>query len=278
MSAKRKRSELSQLAAELSKRNRSSKPVATSALSRRWRNLWTESIGSKLIFSYPAKYDYGSRLRLRQPILAKGISRILEVVKPTFDELTIRFSFNFKSKTGSSYQAVNRWVQIALTNKVTRLHLDFSSLGVSLRNYTFPAIHKYSDIRNLRDVCFKSINVSGEVIDCMLSNCPSLERLAVWESSFVHNIRVCTQSSKLKSLEFVDCFYKRIQISSPNLIYLRYSSDFEECLELDYVPLLSQLSIGSLYCPSFLSNGARLFINCISQLKRLKLDIISILA
>ncbi|XP_021744367.1 F-box protein At4g22280-like [Chenopodium quinoa] len=311
MPAKRKRSELSQLAAELAKRKTNNKTapgtwplrkcpsvvdnfsrlsddiivchilsrlslreaVTTSVLSRRWRNLWTESIGSKLIFSYPATHDYDSRLRLRQPILEKGISRILEVVKPTFDELTIRFSFN--STTGSSYQAVDRWVQIALENKVTRLHLDFSSL-TSPKIYTFPAIHKISainEIHNLRDVCLKSINVSGEVIDWMLSNCPSLERLAVWESRFLHKIRVCTESSKLKSLEFVDCYYQRIQISSPNLICLRYSSGFEECLQLDYVPLLSQLYIGSLYSRSFLRNGARLFINYISQLKRLKLDI-----
>ncbi|XP_021729311.1 F-box protein At4g22280-like [Chenopodium quinoa] len=246
--------------------------VSTSALSRRWRNLWTESIGSKLIFSYPATHDYDSRLSLRQPILAKGISRFLEVVKPTFDELTIRFSFN--SDTGSSYQAINRWVQIALTNKVTRLHLDFSS-RTSCKNYTFPAIHKYSGIHNLRDVCFKCINVSREVIHCMMSNSPSLERLAVWGSRFMHKIRVNTQtqSSKLKSLELVNCYYQRIQISSPNLIHLRYSSGFEGCLELDYVPLLSQLSIGSSYSRSFIRNGGGLFINYISQLKRLKLDI-----
>ncbi|KAL2921147.1 hypothetical protein RDABS01_012638 [Bienertia sinuspersici] len=250
----------------------------TSVLSHRWRKLWTGSIGPKLIFSW-------SRERFCYDDMTSKIRHVLEVVKPTFNELTINFDYWLNDS-----EMIDGWVKSALRQRVTRLELDFTPFNEVCGKgprfyYNFPGMDKLSawhaicgnhhlherGLYNLTDVCLKYVNVSVEVIDCMLSKCPSLERFSLWKSCPEKKDKVSIQSSKLKSLGFVKCKYKKIEICAPNLVSLQYNGK-KKGLCLAHVPLLSELSIAGDYCVDCFERDAPKF-SYLSQLRRLTLDI-----
>lgn len=58
---------------------------------------------------------------------------------------------------------------------------------------------------SLRALIFKSVDVPDEVIEYMLSHCPSLEELVMWGSWRLKNLEISGLSLKLKHLEIRDC-------------------------------------------------------------------------
>ncbi|XP_027170532.1 F-box/FBD/LRR-repeat protein At3g51530-like [Coffea eugenioides] len=117
---------------------------------------------------------------------------------------------------------IHKWPQHAFARKVQRLELNlFPDDGPpsSRESYTFhyelfrlssgKSQPGYSEIRHhsqigfksLRALSLKSLNVTGEVLEFFLINCPFLERLVVEASSVLINLRVCGPSIALKYLE-----------------------------------------------------------------------------
>ena len=125
---------------------------------------------------------------------------------------------------------IHKWLQHAFARRVQRLELNlFPDDGPSAtqESYTFhyelfclssgqsqpgySEIHHHAQIgfKSLRALSLKSLNVTGEVLEFFLINCPFLERLVVGGSSVLINLRVCGPSIALKYLEV--CYCLRLQ-------------------------------------------------------------------
>ncbi|KAK9713105.1 hypothetical protein RND81_06G003100 [Saponaria officinalis] len=251
-------------------------------ISRRWLSLWKQSVSCRLIFNS----IFGEVYRSRVPNITKErqdfvswINHFLDLLQhnETINEFIVRFDLE------SSYSCgINKWVNFAFRKGVERLELDFSPYLRRYRGrdyYTFHGIEMLSpspglesmNSENLRDICFKYVNVAAADIEYMLSKCHSLERLSVKRSTTLVNLNVCGESIGLKHLEILDCVNaNKIKISLSRLVSFNYNGCRAD-LYMEYVPSLTQLWIGGDYCRDFLKKkAANLY--CFSQLKQLKLD------
>ncbi|KAK9715689.1 hypothetical protein RND81_06G182500 [Saponaria officinalis] len=218
-----------------------------------------------------------SRIKRLRPSFERWISNVLQSYSmPELDELSVRFPFD--SSNGDS---IDTWVECALKKGITRLELDLFSWGEldvfwwreePTPQYTFPKLEKLQGMLpncvglNLRDVRLKYVPVSADVIEFMVAHFP-IERLSI-ERSPIHRLNIGGESVKLKCLELIKSA-KYLRISASSLTSLKFSGR-ERRLLLEHVPRLSELSVDTEFCTTFLPSGLQ-HGGYISGLKRLEL-------
>ncbi|XP_074264654.1 putative F-box/FBD/LRR-repeat protein At4g00315 [Silene latifolia] len=268
-----------------------------SILSRRWKNLWGCTIGSKLIFApehlrtihvgditellnpdrvgqlrprYHPTESIDNRVERLRACFERWISNVMQAYSmPKLDELTVRFPFDF-----STSDSIDMWLECALKKGVTRLELNLCrwTLKSPAGLYSFPKLERFQGmlancggLYNLKDVELKYIYVYSDVIELMVTHFP-LERLCM-EGSCSGKISIVSDS--LKRLELIKCHID-LKISASSLISLKYTGP-ENSLHLDHVPNLSELSVDGVFCRTFVPSC---FLNSgyISGLKTLEFE------
>ncbi|KAA8534056.1 hypothetical protein F0562_031573 [Nyssa sinensis] len=270
--------------------------VFTSVLSRRWRYLWTCITG--LSFDSDEALDkIATEPKSRNGERPKYINWVNRVMRqhtgPTIDEFRICFDLDRTSKC-----AIDRWIKFAVAKRVQKLELDLLENGESLRqpsrNYTFPyklvgpakgsslkhpssilpgvSPSTFAGFKSIKFLSFKCVNVSGEVFEYFLSNCPVLQYLSIHGSGDLVNVRVAGPTLMLKYLEIVFCLgIETIEICDTNLISFSYLGPGINLL-LSNVPMLDEISIGEGFS-GFENNVFYQISCCLSHLEILTLDI-----
>ncbi|KAK8495888.1 hypothetical protein V6N12_018068 [Hibiscus sabdariffa] len=165
------------------------------------------------------------------------------------------------------------WIEVALMKKVKRLELDFkpcSSVHLIRDSGCYRFERRFcasSEIKLLTSLCFKHVNVCGQVLESVLSNCPLLEKLHVSHSPSVQltKLDVSGSSLRLKHLHISFCKHlKRIEVYAPNLVSFEHSSRKAEHLVLRYIPQLRDVSYGVPWMCFIGVDGLRSFPGCLS--------------
>ncbi|KAM7472055.1 hypothetical protein LguiA_010238 [Lonicera macranthoides] len=256
--------------------------VRTSVVSRRWKNLWTFTTGS-------LDFDFGSyvlsqisdcmQFEILNQERAVYISRVNKILNShqgaTIDEFRVKFDLQLSARSD-----INSWINFALRKRVKRLQLNLEQLEVNLDNcYPFLAEapssqlgSNYNNISCLTSLDLNYVNVTGQVLKYLLSNCPFLEFVRILSSPGLVVIRIVDPLPKLKHLEVVRCHeLEDLDIScAPNLKTLKYSGLRQTKLRLSNVPNLVDVSIGGCYCERMVRRFNRLPIS-LSQIEKLEL-------
>lgn len=128
----------------------------------------------------------------------------------------------------------------------------------------------FIDINSLKEVSFKSVDVSQEAVQFFLLKCPNLERLAVVGSGQLTNVVVSSTSAMLKYLEIRFCnVLQSITICDSNLISLTLGP--VKKVTVTRAPMLTEVSIHwyFLSLPSYVFSELSC---CLSQLEVLMLS------
>ncbi|XP_062006521.1 uncharacterized protein LOC133723647 [Rosa rugosa] len=170
-----------------------------------------------------------------------------------------------------------------MENGVEELELElFVECGLVYQdNYIFP--HKLlasPSLKSLKVLHFKNVNVTGEILEHFLSNCPFLEWLTVNASRNLGNFRVVGPSIALKYLVIKYCPQESIQkpnetirICDTNLVSFTFIGG-ERDLLLTNVPFLVEVSISEYDLRTELITLVFSQLSCcLSQLQILTLDI-----
>lgn len=256
----------------------------TSVLSRNWRHLWA-LLTTKLNFGAWKSRDERSSLRINicSPWYARRVNRVLKLHLGAFvlDEFIIRFYPEEESRA-AYYGDLDSWVNFAFQKGVKRLELDLASDRSCFRWYAFPSVEKLCSrtskthpqlfgFCHLITLCLKCVNITGEVVEHFLGNCPLLEQLQVISSDHLTNLKVAGPSLKLKCLEISTCYLKDLEISAANLasLSLTYFGPASRVI-LRNVPVLSELCISGDYAESVIHQPTD-HLSYMRQLERLKL-------
>ncbi|MCD9639591.1 hypothetical protein HAX54_024210 [Datura stramonium] len=261
----------------------------TSVLSRRWLNLW-KSI-PRLDFDATKPLDeVALQTKLRKRHMKKYLRWVnctLQMCKgQRLDQFRICFDLNRFAR-----HEIDKWLEFAFSRKVQTLELDLLKGGEDIRDfeycYTFPArllglcdssdsssCIPYSNYPPLVKQSFKSlkvlllisVNVTGEVLEFFLHNCPFLEKMVVHGSGTLLNLEVVGPSLKLRHLEIWYCYYvESLKICDTNLKTLRTSSGKE--LLLKNVPMLVEVDILGMPYTHILNDVSSLLSCILSQLE-----------
>ncbi|KAG5526946.1 hypothetical protein RHGRI_028026 [Rhododendron griersonianum] len=235
------------------------KAASTCVLSKRWKYLWT--------FVKCLNFDFQKKLIpiLRDPELG-------EVERPRYISLVNRvlqlhqgshineFKVNFPLAWNNSCD-IDQWITFAITKRVQSLELDLqgSRIGVppfphGSPRYSFPEkVYSYikspcglSCINCLTQLSLKFINVTGELVEHFLCNCPLLERLCVRGSKQLSKLRVIGPSLRLKFLEISACdCLESVDIYAPNLAsFICLEMHARTQILVSYAPLLVDVTLG----------------------------------
>ncbi|KAF3455189.1 hypothetical protein FNV43_RR05637 [Rhamnella rubrinervis] len=200
--------------------------AVTRTLSRRWRYLRTKNLNFDVGQQALNLSDCSKRkLKFKRRRYIKWVNTVINQYD-TADDANIdhfRVSFDLHASHGHS---ISNWIRFAMQKRVQILELEFLVGGQCVRSNwpTFGNNDNYNLDRLLffaskggDEVGFKSlkvlnlvgVNVDGEVIEYLLSNCLLLERLQVTHSSKLANLRVVGSSRPsslaLKHLEIKLC-------------------------------------------------------------------------
>ncbi|CAL8166874.1 unnamed protein product [Prunus armeniaca] len=220
----------------------------TRILSKRWQQIWA----STDTLDFDSKLDVGNNIRCFRLLTSElrhkksrryvdWVSRVMEQHKgPKMKRFRACFYLDRRFTT-----SIDRWIQIAMTKGVEILELEFF-LGdgfIDKGHYAFPYKvlglekvpncfgHNIIGFKSLKVVNFKHVDVAGEILEYLLSNCPGLEQLTVYASS---------NFGKSKSCWFIiGCIEIR---EAANLVSFIYHGGSVRLLLSD-VPLLTEVSI-----------------------------------
>ncbi|OMO68348.1 hypothetical protein COLO4_29714 [Corchorus olitorius] len=196
----------------------------------------------------------------------------------TIDEFTVCFVVDVDVDEGSYCKPdINGWIIFAFEKKVRSLHLDFKKSWENYNpweNYTLTTqfLSNYT-IGSLEVLRLIDVEVTGEVVEYILSACPLLEVLRIEGSESLAQLNVSGPSLKLKSLEIIHCLeLEYIEISSvPNLMSLTYFGEIVIGVVKD-VPNLIKASISGFFASHFMKKNCH-YSGLLSQLKTLVLDL-----
>uniref|UniRef100_A0A5B7A1Y3 F-box domain-containing protein n=1 Tax=Davidia involucrata TaxID=16924 RepID=A0A5B7A1Y3_DAVIN len=261
--------------------------AATSVMSRRWKNLWT-FITSLDFDVLETLNDIELELTLcetEKPRYIRWVNQVLDLRQSSIISMfRICFPLNQTSKSD-----IDRWLEIVVMGKkVQRFELDLKQdLDSSFKPtnfYAFPyevlvSPRHFGSFECLTYLCFKCVNVSGQVLEYFLSNCP-LERLCVEYSSVdLVNLNVTHPCLQLKYLKIICCRkLERIGIFAPSLVSFKYCGP-QINLQLNNFPSLVEASFGTAsYGISGIFSGNISYAfgqlsSYLSQLESLKLEV-----
>lgn len=233
--------------------------VHTTALSSRWKGLWTSA--PDLLFDVsckPLSHSHDFVEFVNQTINYRGSSKIK--------------SFKIKFFLNRIYRVyLDFWIQYALENGVEELLLTFignessyvlpkflytctsvKSLMLSMCNITFATEIRWSSLKNLK---LHSVVLWRDAMQKVLKGCPKLESLEVSHCEGFDGLS--TNSPYLKKLIITDSLpltevptRSELRISAPNVLFLHMSGVlYRKCL-IDMVSLVEatldfQATLGS---------------------------------
>nr|KAJ0191954.1 hypothetical protein LSAT_V11C800394210 [Lactuca sativa] len=259
--------------------------TSTSNLSTRWRYLWCQTDG--LDFDANEKLDKiatdPKSLITERPKYINLVNRVTRQHKaPTINLFRISFDLDKRSKG-----AIDKWVDFAISKRFQKLELDLLENGETLRqppkNYVFPikclnvpklVYGKETELKFLKSLFLKCVNVSEEVFGKILTNCSGLQQLSIHGSGDLVNVKISGPYLVLKHLEIVFCFgVKSIEIKNVKIESFSYLGP-GITMKLNNLPMLQEISIGEGYS-GFENNVFGQISCCISHLQILTLDIYS---
>jgi hypothetical protein len=181
---------------------------------------------------------------------------------PTIKQFRVCFDIDCRFTT-----SVNRWIEFAMNKRVHTLELEFyRETGEDV--YQFPhkilgleresALKLSSDSSGtpsldfcgcnirfnfLKVLHFREVDVTQDVFEYFLSNCPVLERLTLDSAENLVTVRVAGPSFALKYLALINCFgLKSVQICDANLVSFYFEGALEIDLLLSNLPSLVEVS------------------------------------
>ncbi|KAL6585452.1 hypothetical protein OROMI_002096 [Orobanche minor] len=140
----------------------------------------------------------------------------------------------------SETQWIDDWLSFAVSRKVERIELILIDvISIDRRHYNFPykSGNFSSNLRVLKKLSLKSVNVNGEDIGFLLGNCPLLGELYVSVSKDLNSLEIIGTFPSFKCLEIYLC---------PNL------NSFVGILGM-FRSVLPQLHMLKIYVPTSLS-------------------------
>ncbi|ESR66164.1 hypothetical protein CICLE_v10008333mg [Citrus x clementina] len=215
----------------------------TCVLSSRWRYLWTFT--TALDFDGIREILPRTKRYFREYKFVRWVNKVL-VLHRGSNVSQFRVSFYLSS---SLEGVITNWIYKALAKTVQNFELDFQYN--SGHHYTFPqeiynslkGVRGLSSIKSLRSICLSAVNVTGEILEFFIHNCPLLDELCVKDSIDLVSLKVVGSSVRLNSLDIQYCsFMKDIEISTPNLFSFKYYGPKIE-LHIENVPQLVELSV-----------------------------------
>lgn len=248
----------------------------TSVLSRRWKDLWTYT--TSLNFDAPELVlNIWRGLAIMEFERSKYISWVNKVLElhrgSNLSDFRVRFNLS-----DSHDSVITNWIYTAIAKRVQNFELDLRP-GMYKHDYAFPLEfcdglrrhHDLSAVKSLRSLHFNTVNITGEILEFFMQNCPLLDRMCVIDSSTLSSLKVVGSSIKLKHLDIQSCYFlKKIEISAPNLVSFKYYGR-EIKLFIDNVPQLVDVSIrGCIFARITYFIGP--IICCFPQLRTLELD------
>ncbi|XP_050384369.1 putative F-box protein At3g58860 [Argentina anserina] len=278
---------------------------ATSVLSKRWRHTWTnittldfdDEKNLRRLYELSRICPEGKELKKVRYV--DWVDDVFPTHRAPYIE-RFRVSFDIGPR-----KSIDEWIQFAMKRGVQILELDFlerpaysrSSTPVrySLSQNVFGIEKGYglnpscSDIpsdhigfKSLKVLDLQSVDVTGNVIEDLLSNFQVLERLSVSDSSKLVDLRIINPSTSLKYLMIQRCYkIRRIEIYNANLVSFVYDTGkafIYDPVEIDLVlkslPLLVEVSLGAIHSIDFAEVAPQ--ICCLSQLETLKLSNLSL--
>lgn len=199
------------------------------------------------------------------------VNRVLESHKgATIDGFRVYFDLD------SSYSSDNdSWINFALQMKARRLELDLERISGSSENiYRFPAqsVTAHPTIKNsLTHLKLNYVDVTQQLLEYLLSNCPFLEFVCVRGSQSLVGAIFVAASPKFKYVEISNCnSVWFLMISAINLSSFKYVGP-KARVEFKNVPNIADVSFGGPYCLDIVDKFQQQIIP-FSQLEKLKLD------
>lgn len=195
----------------------------TSVLSRRWRYIW--------MYSRVLTFDRSDSLDRSRKRLVKWVDRVMDFYpKETKDEFRVRFNLD-----NENANAIDRCIEFALRKRVQKLELNFETETRDWRwdnvleqcfeygAYTFPNITKHFNnlalSLSLVSLSLTTVDLTDDVMDSFMSNCPTLVHLHIENSKGLYIFRPSCQATRLRHLTIINCKgLSRFEICSPNLV------------------------------------------------------------
>ncbi|KAG8378970.1 hypothetical protein BUALT_Bualt07G0039800 [Buddleja alternifolia] len=251
----------------------------TSVLARRWRNIWT----SNPVLNFDAsqvlcKLKDQEKIQDETIRFVKWVNRVTVFHSlATIDEFRILFDLD-----SSHAHHIDTWIIFAFSKRVKRLELHLLlSCCVDGRNKRYNLPNMWDPIERLRispngisscklleKLCLTGVNVTGEVLEFFISNCPFLEELCVKDSDSLQSLRA--SSTRLRDLKILNCKgFRMLDICSPSLVSFTFYGETIP-MALKNVSSLITISLGakrSLILASILVQISR----CLSRLETLEL-------
>lgn len=234
--------------------------ASTNVLSKRWKYLWTYA--KCLCFDVPKKSiamrNNKTLVVVERPKFISWVNRVLQLHQSS--NIT-EFKVSFDLDRNSSCD-IDKWLSFAIGKRVQRLEVDLKSHSIfypsQSARYTFSdkvyslikSPFGLSCIKSLTQLSLKYVNVTGELVEHFLSNCPFLERLCVLGSGILVNLKVSGHSLCLKFLEISYCFnFTSVDIYAPNLASFICTGIRQTTLVLvRHAPSLLDVTVGACGC------------------------------
>ncbi|KAJ9539826.1 hypothetical protein OSB04_026332 [Centaurea solstitialis] len=225
--------QLSRLSDEILVSILSSLPIkdaaVTSLFSRRWRFLWCQV--DRLIFADEGRWS---------------LSCIDDIIRqhnnPTIDKLKICFDLDMYAKG-----TMSKLIKFAISKNIKMLELDFDrDHGSSLDGQSFSVW--VAEIKSLKSLKLKCVDVNDEGLRKILSNCPVLEHLSVVGSLGLVKAEIHGKGLALKTLVMRSCtLLESIEILDSNIVSFSCDGLLVCTFRLDNLQKLEKICIGKLY-------------------------------
>ncbi|KAH9654226.1 F-box domain-containing protein [Citrus sinensis] len=223
----------------------------TSVLSSRWKYLWTYASNlnfdaSKLLVNVYEETIEEERLRYMC-----WVNKVLESHKSlSVNEFIIVFDLDDSHESNISH-----WVYTAISKRAQKFELN---LFPALCWPPASGIYEFSQgcydylkspcglsrVKSLRFLYFDTVNVTEEILEFFINNCPNLDDLRVGRSDKLLRLKVVGSSLQLKCLHIDHCNnLEELEISCPSLLSFKYFGP-EIKLHVKNVPQLVDVLIG----------------------------------
>uniref|UniRef100_A0A7C9D237 F-box domain-containing protein n=1 Tax=Opuntia streptacantha TaxID=393608 RepID=A0A7C9D237_OPUST len=233
----------------------------TSALSRRWRYLWSYlpgyydfDVSATCWWKFRKIWDEQYLLNVRK--FADYVNQVVSSSRaPRVHTFRVRIPLD------SSYRAdIHRWVNFAMGKSVKELELNLSCYagvcpGAPLWLDSFSRYALYPSVHTLVSLSLVAVCVNDCLLESILINFPNLERLTMRNIYCQHcDLKVVGDSLKLRYLEISHCKdLRKLEISAKHLVSIIFRGH-KEVVKFSYVPVLHEASFSETYAIHLIHN------------------------